>query len=63
MSEYSNHAHPAGYLMSEYSNHAHPATYECIDGSPEYVSGMQDNSNGALFHFVRVACSSWGTIG
>ena len=49
--------------MSAYYNHAHPTTYECIDGSPEYVSGMQADSNGALLYFVKVACSGLGEIG
>ena len=38
-------------------------TFECVDDSPEYLSGLGSNYNGALFYFVRPDCSSTGTIG
>lgn len=38
-------------------------TFECVDESPQYVSGLGSNYNGAQFYFVRPECSSTGTIG
>ena len=47
-----------GYLMSAFHGARHPATYECVDGSPEYVTGQQGDVNGALFYFVRASCAT-----
>ena len=49
--------------MSEYYGHAHPATYECVDKSPQYITGQHGDTNGALFYFVKPDCSGDGTIG
>ena len=38
-------------------------TYECIDTHPEYVAGSTDNSDGALFYFVKPDCSGTGRLG
>ena len=39
----------------------HGSTYECVDKNPEYISGLSDNTNGALFYFVGPDCSGPGT--
>jgi len=49
--------------MTEQYNHPHPTTYECVDQYPEYITGLSDDTNGALFFFVRTDCSGQGTTG
>jgi len=51
-----------GYLMTNHYDY-HPTTYECVDAEPEHLRGMEGNTNGALFHFVRTDCSGHGTTG
>ena len=41
----------------------HPKTYECVDASPEYINGHSDNSDGALFFFVKPDCGGHGRLG
>jgi len=49
--------------MTAHSNHPHPTTYECVDQYPEYLTGLNDNTDGALFHFIKADCSGVGTTG
>ena len=51
-----------GYLMAAHHGHGHPTTYECVDGSPEYVTGESGNIDGALFYFVKAVCSGTGHV-
>lgn len=51
-----------GYLMTEYHSHKR-ATFECVDESPEYITGHGANRNGALFYFVKPDCDGDGDIG
>ena len=51
-----------GYLMSGYYGHNHPTTYECVDGSPEFISGYSADQDGALFYFIKPVTSGGGTI-
>ena len=44
-----------GYLMSAAHGH-HRSTYECMDVSPETISGGEANRNGALFYHVEARC-------
>jgi len=53
----------AGYLMTQHRSHAHPTTYECVDAKPEHLRGMEANTEGALFYFVRTDCTGDGTTG
>ena len=46
-----------GYLMSEYHGY-HRSTYECMDVSPETITGGGADRNGALFHHVEARCGS-----
>ena len=50
-------------MMSEKNVHPHSATYECVDKSPQYITGQHGDTNGALFYFVKPDCSGDGTIG
>ena len=47
-----------GYLMADYYNHAGRSTYECVDATPETISGGNANHNGALFYHVEPRCGS-----
>ena len=49
--------------MTGHQNHDNPKTYECVDKNPEYVSGHNTNTDGALFYFVIPDCSGAGTTG
>ena len=40
-----------GYLMTNLHTHRHSMTYECVDQHAEYISGHNDNTDGALFYF------------
>ena len=44
-----------GYLMSGYKSHTR-TSYKCVDGNPEVVTGMSENTDGALFYFVEAQC-------
>ena len=46
-----------GYLMAERYNH-HRSTFECMDASPETVTGGRANQNGAVFYHVEPRCGS-----
>ena len=46
-----------GYLMAERYNHKR-STFECVDASPESISGGHANHNGALFYHVEPRCGS-----
>ena len=46
-----------GYLMAERYNHKR-STFECMDASPEAISGGQADQNGALFFHVEPRCGS-----
>ena len=47
--------------MTGHQNHDNPKTYECVDKNPEYVSGHNTNTDGALFYFVIPDCSGAGS--
>jgi len=49
--------------MTQRYDHPHPTTYECVDQYPEYIPGMSDNTDGALFYFIRADCSGSGNTG
>ena len=49
--------------MAGYTGHNHDTTYECVDMSPEYVTGQGANLDRALFYFVKPDCTTTGTIG
>ena len=44
-----------GYLMTEYKNHRRIQHY-CVDETPEVIPGEERDKNGAMFHYVDVAC-------
>ncbi len=48
-----------GYLMSDRHTH-YRKTYECMDKNPESIAGSNPDTNGALFYFNEVSCSSDG---
>ena len=51
-----------GYLMTNLHTHRH--SYECVDQHAEYISGHNDNTDGALFYFLVVPdCEGQGKIG
>lgn len=47
--------------MAGKSDNTHPTTYECVDASPEYITDSHNNTNGALFYFVKPDCYGFGT--
>ena len=49
-----------GYLMAGESNQNKGYNYVCVDKDPEALTGLQSNTNGALFYFVKGWCSSLG---
>ena len=51
-----------GYLMSGKYGNPHPTTYECVDVSPEFISGYSADQNGAHFYFIKPTTSGTGTI-
>lgn len=51
-----------GYLMTQLAAQA-ASTFECVDSEPEYLRGMNQDTDGALFYFVKPDCVSAGTIG
>ena len=46
--------------MTAYYNHNHQYTFECVDASPEYISGESRNTDGGLFYFTRIECGKGG---
>ena len=46
-----------GYLMAERYSHRR-STFECMDKSPESLSGGHTNQDGALFYHVEPRCGS-----
>ena len=52
----------AGYLMSGNDGHSHSTTYECVDGNPQYISGLSADQDGSHFYFIKPDCSSSGQI-
>ena len=47
-----------GYLMAEYYGHKGRSTFECVDVTPETITGGHTDHNGALFHHVEPRCGS-----
>ena len=45
-----------GYLMAERYDH-HRSTFECMDQSPQSVSGSIANTDGLLFYHTEVKCN------
>lgn len=41
--------------MTEYKNHRRIQHY-CVDETPEVIPGEERDKNGAMFHYVDVAC-------
>ena len=46
-----------GYLMAERYSH-HRSTFECVDATPETVTGGHAGLNGILFYHVEPRCGS-----
>jgi hypothetical protein len=46
-----------GYVMTEYKNY-HRLQHVCVDQNTEVVPGEARNANGALLHYVDVACNT-----
>ena len=46
-----------GYIMTEDIGHRR-LQYECVDQNPEVVTGEARNTDGALLHYVDVACNT-----
>lgn len=46
--------------MSGLYTHERAFNYVCMDQNPEALTGLQSNTNGALFYFVQGNC---GTLG
>ena len=47
-----------GYLMTERGDtHHYRSSFDCVDVSPDTVSGEIANTNGALFQYVKTTCN------
>ena len=45
-----------GYLMADADSHRR-SSFECVDSSPEAISGSSGDINGALFYYVGAMCN------
>lgn len=46
----------AGYLMTSRPILNRPMTYECVDGKPEYIEGMEEDVETQGFYWLKFAC-------
>ena len=49
-----------GYLMSALWSHKRAHEYVCVDQSPDVVTGLQANKNGAVMYMVQAHCETMG---